>query len=137
MGQFRSRISQDDQEPRRRRAVHSSSARIATRVLLLLALAASSLALTQCRMVGDRLTGVDAGLFKRKGDCRAVCQDEFKARNKAETSLHVERVRACGGDPACLAEEEARHEAAVADSKAQRDACLNGCHQQGGGSVGH
>lgn len=137
MEQFRSRTTQDDQEARRLRAGHSSTARIAPRVLLLLALAASSLALTQCRMVGDRLTGVDAGLFKRKGDCRTACQDEFRERTRAEGDLHVQLVRACGGEPTCLAEEEARHEAAKQDIKAQRDACLNSCHQQGGGGVGH
>ncbi|MGH7732049.1 MAG: hypothetical protein ACRENJ_12460 [Candidatus Eiseniibacteriota bacterium] len=105
--------------------------------MLFLFLAVSTLGLTQCRMVGDRLTGVDAGLFKRKDSCRAVCQDEFKARNQAESALHQQQVQACAGDPACLAGEQARHTAAVADSKAQRDACLNACHQQGGGTIGH
>jgi hypothetical protein len=88
-------------------------------------------------MVGDRLTGVDASLFRGKGDCRAVCQDAFKERNKAENILHAQRIQACDGNPACLAEEQARHEAAVKDSKAQRDACINACHKQGGGTIGH
>jgi len=132
MEPYRSRSSHDVAEPRHPRSGHSSRARI----LLLLALVACSLALTQCRMVGDRLTGVNAVLLKAKSSCRTDCQDAFKARNQAEALLHVQRVQACGGNPACLAEEEARHEAAMRDSKAQRDACINACHQQGGGAIG-
>ncbi|MGH7732048.1 MAG: hypothetical protein ACRENJ_12455 [Candidatus Eiseniibacteriota bacterium] len=106
--------------------------RPATRVLLLLALITASLTLTHCRLVGDRLNGVDVGIFRRKDECLATCQDQFKARNQAEDILHAQNVAACGGNPTCLANEEARHIAAESDSKAQREACMNGCHQQGG-----
>lgn len=115
---------------------HRPPSRLATRILLLLALVAASLTLTHCRMVGDRLTGVDVNLFARRDECKARCQDEFKARNQAEDILHAQQVAACSGNAACLATEAARHVAAEAASKAARDACINACHQQGGGTIG-
>ena len=115
---------------------HRPLSRLTTRLVLLAALAAASLTLTHCQMVGDRLTGVDAGMFKRKNECLADCQAAFQARNQAEDALHAQNVAACGGDATCLANEDARYEAAQRLSKDQRDACMNGCHQQGGGSSG-
>lgn len=111
--------------------------RVVMRMLLLLALLAASMTLTHCRMVGDRITGASVDLFRRKDDCTATCQDQYKDRNKAEDTLHTQNVAACGSNATCLAAEDARHRAAEADSKAQRDACMLACaHQQGGGSVG-
>jgi hypothetical protein len=110
--------------------------RPATRLLLLVALATASLTLTHCRMVGDRLNGVDAGIFRRSDECKKKCQDEYQARNQAEDALHQQLLAGCVGDPTCILNENARHTAAEAASKAQRDACLNACHQQGGGAVG-
>lgn len=106
------------------------------RVLLLLALILATLALTHCQMVGDRLNGVGVGMFKRKDDCLAKCQSEFKDRNKAEDKLHKDNVKACGSNAACIAVEDARHQAAVGASQAQLDACQNNCHNQGGGGTG-
>lgn len=119
-----------------RRTPHRPPSRLATHILLLLALVMASLTLTHCRMVGDRLTGADINLLKRRDTCKTTCQEEFMARNQAENALHEQNVAACGGNPSCLAEEEARHEAAEAESKATRDACISGCHQQGGGTLG-
>jgi hypothetical protein len=110
---------------------------MATRMLLLLALAASSLTLTHCRMVGDRLTGVQADLLRRKDECKARCQDEFKDRNKSEDRQNEQNVQACAGGAACLAAEEVRHGAAQRASKLLRDACMEACeHHQGGGTGG-
>ena len=106
------------------------------RALLLLALMVATLALTHCQMVGDRLNGVGVGIFKRKNDCLAKCQSDFQARNQAEDRLHEQNLKACGGDKACVASENERHEAAEFASKSQRDACQNNCHNQGGGSSG-
>jgi len=105
------------------------------RGLLLLALLAASLTLIQCTQVGDGLTGVNVDLFRRKDECLAKCQDEFKARNQAEDILNAQNLAACGANATCIATENARHLAAQNDSKAQREACMNACHQQGGGIV--
>jgi hypothetical protein len=137
MEQFRSRGSQEDRDSRRRRAGHGSPARHAKRILLLLALAASSLALTQCRMVGDRLTGVEVDLLRRKSDCVKACKDTFKEQKKSENDAHVAAIKACAGNTSCLAEEAARHQGALQAIDAAYVACQNGCHTQGGGTVGH
>ena len=137
MEQVRSHSSQEDRDPRRRRAGHRSPARIATRILLLLALTASSLALTQCRMVGDRLTGLKVDLLKRKSDCIKSCKDAVKDQRKAESDAHTAAIRNCAGNTSCLAEEAARHAAALQAIDNAYVACQNGCHDQGGGTVGH
>jgi hypothetical protein len=55
---------------------------------------------------------------------------------KVEQDLHKANVDACAGDPTCLANEEARHEAAVAAIQDARKRCIDSCHQQGGGQGG-
>ncbi len=116
---------------------HRPPHRVATRVLLMLALFVASLTLTHCRLVGDRITGTSVDLLRRKNECTATCQDQFKARNMAEDQLHATNLAVCGGNTTCLNAEYARHAAAEADSKRQRDECMNACaHQQGGGSAG-
>jgi hypothetical protein len=107
-----------------------------TRALLLLALLVSTLVLTHCRQIGDSMNGLNADLFKRKDECLAKCQSDFQARNQAEDTLHQHNLAACAGNAACISAENARHEAAQTASKKQRDDCMNGCHQQGGGSSG-
>jgi hypothetical protein len=116
-------------DPRPRRA---ASQRIVMRAVLLLALAASTVALTQCQMVGDKLTGVQASVFKRKNDCIKDCQKDQKEAVKNEKKKHKDLERACGGNAGCLSEEKARYEAALqAIDAAYRD-CINNCHSQGG-----
>jgi hypothetical protein len=149
---FRSRSSHDGREPRTRRLWAFAApgtrarrsgppgltrARFATRMLLLVALAASSLALTQCRMVGDTLTGVRVDAFKRKGDCLKVCKDTNKNDRKAEMDLYASNISECGANAACRAAENARHDAALQAINAAYAACQNSCHSQGGGTVGN
>ena len=135
MKTFRSRNSLVVSDPPRPRAGRPSRARIGTRILLILALTASSVALTQCRMVGDRLAGVRVDVLKRD-ECVKGCKDTFKADKKAENEVHTEAIRNCRGNPTCLAEEGTRHAAALQAIEAAYAACQSGCHQQGGGSVG-
>lgn len=137
MERFRSRSSQDGSKRRAPASgVAGSRARLATRLLLLVALAVSSLALTQCRMVGDSLTGVRVDSFKRKSDCTRACKDAYKDDRKAEQDLYASNISACRGDAACKAQERARHDAAMAAIEAAYLACLNACHNQGGGTIG-
>ncbi len=97
-------------------------------------LAAAATSLTQCRIVDDRLTGVRLDPLRRSStSCVAQCQATANAAIRAESELHVSLVKACNGDPVCLAEEEARHEAAVASIQSARGVCVAGCHSQGGG----
>lgn len=107
--------------------------RLVTRLLLLLALAVASLTLTHCRMVGDRLTGVEVGPLGRSNDCLKRCRREYREAIRAEDRLNRERRHACRGNEECLREERRRHEAAEDAIEAAYRACRQGCHHQGGG----
>ncbi len=96
---------------------------------------AAALSLTQCRMVGEQLTGID---FQKAHPDRCINNCVTTANNliRDESVLHVQNVQACAGDSVCLALEEIRHEQAVDRIQAGRDACINDCHHQGGGQGG-
>jgi hypothetical protein len=107
-----------------------------TRVLLLLMFAASTLTLTHCRMVGDKLTGVQVGTFSRTNDCVKDCKKAKKDAEKAENRRHRDARRVCHGSRSCIEAEEARHRAALQEIEAAYRACVSGCHHQGGGRGG-
>lgn len=130
MDMVRGRNSHDTRESRA--GSTGAARRIVTRLVLLLALIVASLALTQCQMVTDNLTGVKASVFKRKNSCVRHCADERKDANKAEDKRHRDANKACSGDSQCLKEERARHDAAEDAIDAAYRACVNGCHNQGG-----
>jgi hypothetical protein len=93
--------------------------------------------LSQCTMVGDRLTGVRVDPLKKgASSCLARCQDTAQKALKQESALHVSRAKACASDPQCLEGEEDRHETAIRSIQTARRDCMNGCHQQGGGGNG-
>lgn len=115
------------------------SSRIA---LLILGATVLALVLNQCRMVGDQVTSpLTSGLGLQQqqnnhGNCISECAKAYADSNKVEAALHVANVKACGGDPTCLATEDARFEAAKARITSGRKACMDECHHQGGGSGG-
>ena len=111
------------------------ASRTLARVALLAALAVASLALTHCRMVGDRTTGITASVLKAKS-CLGICQNNADAAMKDEDKTNKDNLKACGSDATCVNQENARHDAAVAAIQAALVACQNNCHQQGGGGVG-
>ncbi len=118
----------------------TSSHRSLRIALLVVAAAALTLLLSQCRMVSDAVVapgGVGALAQQPKPkDCMRDCQDAFLAAIAAENGLHKANEKACHDDPVCLANEEARHEAAMAQISVDRKNCLDGCHHQGGGTGG-
>ncbi len=94
-----------------------------------------ALSLTQCRMVGEQLTGVD--LQKAHPDkCINNCVQTANQLIRAESDLHTQNVKACAGDSICLAQEQIRHDQAVDRIQMGRDQCINDCHHQGGGTGG-
>jgi len=111
------------------------------KIALLVAAAASlTVLLSQCRMVTDQITAPATRIAmtaQKPKDCTTNCQDQYTAAIKAENDLHRTNEQLCGTDPVCLANEEARHEAALAQIQANRKACLDTCHHQGGGSGGN
>ena len=90
------------------------------------------LLLTQCRSVTDNVFGrnIDAN---KASNCMNDCAKAGVAATQAENALHQANVAACNGDPACLAAEETRHDAAKNAVDAARKACQATCHDQGGG----
>jgi hypothetical protein len=95
------------------------------------------LTLTQCRMVGDKLTGLETS--RAPNSCIKTCNDSSKVDFENEQKAHEQNVMACQALPQpqrgeCLEAEEQRHEAEKARLTQVKMDCQNGCHQQGGGS---
>lgn len=132
------------------------------RLLLLAGVVLLAASITQCRMVTDRLVRVQADELGAN-NCMKECNNEAKEAREEEKELHKDRIEACKGKDdgdedlranppyrreqpgpgdkdkkksACLAAEEARHEAALKAIEARRLECVNGCHHQGGGQGG-
>jgi hypothetical protein len=104
--------------------------RIGLAALFVLAL----FSLSQCRMVNDRLVGVDVGLLRQTpAKCMDKCRKEAEKELKVEERVHLTYVRACNGNATCLASEDTRHQAAVQGIEDRRQECASNCHSQGGG----
>lgn len=106
--------------------------------LLVVAAAAMTLLLSQCRMVTDAVEPGHVGTLAQKPaqDCMRDCQAVYQTAQDAEQALHKANIKACNDDPVCIANEDARHDAAMAQLAADRKACFDTCHHQGGGSGG-
>lgn len=113
----------------------SSSARVVTRVLLLALLAVASVALSQCRMVGDNVTGVNVVSVMKAKSCLEQCQATADNLFNAEANVHQAKLKNCNGDATCIAQENERDAAVNATIQAALVRCQNFCHQQGGGST--
>lgn len=105
-------------------------------ILLAILCGVAVVALTQCKMTGDKVTGVqvtEGNRLTNRGDCVSNCAHEANDAMDAEKDLHKANVDRCHGDPACLDTENSRHTAAVQAIQDQRKHCMDRCHQQGGG----
>jgi len=109
--------------------IHRKTARVTLAILCAVAV----VGLTQCKLASDKVTGLDRA-HTPPGQCISACAHAANEAKKSESELHVLIVQACAGDEACLAQEQARHEAAVEAIHAEKKRCMDGCHQQGGGS---
>src|SRR5262249_52471456 len=65
-----------------------------------------------CRSVADNVLAARRGA-EETANCVSACARSANDAIRAESDLHVQNVRACAGESTCLAQEEARHEAAV------------------------
>ncbi|MGH7731919.1 MAG: hypothetical protein ACRENJ_11790 [Candidatus Eiseniibacteriota bacterium] len=121
-------------------AQHDRLRRAAARVGLLTVLGIVSLTVTQCRIVGDNVTGVR--LFRgQPTTCIKDCNDQYKLLFDQEQKLHQTNVENCQALPqpdraACLAAEDARHQARKAELSQAKIDCQNNCHHQGAGTAG-
>jgi hypothetical protein len=104
--------------------------------LFVVATVALAAALVTCKGVSDNVL-VPRPAVTPASDCIADCAHAANDAMRVESDLHVSNVKACAGDSLCLANEAARHVAAVNAIQAQRQQCQDNCHQQGGGNGGH
>ena len=104
--------------------------------LLVVVAAAMTMLLSQCRMVSDGVVAPGPGALAQKPaqDCLRDCQAVYQTAQDAEQALHKQNIQACGSDLTCIANEDARHDAVMAQLAADRKACFDRCHHQGGGS---
>ena len=98
-------------------------------------LGVTAVTLSQCKMVDERLTGVEV-TRNRPGECIAACAQVQATSMQAEAQRHTAAVQACAGDPVCLAVEEMTHEQNVLAIHAEFKACKDRCHHQGAGGGG-
>ena len=103
----------------------------------LFAVATVALAATivTCKSVTDNVLVSKQGATEA-ANCVSACAHAANELNRAENQLHTSNVHACNGDPACLAQEDARHDAALDAIQDFRKRCQASCHHQGGGSGG-
>lgn len=96
-------------------------------------------ALAGCTLIGDNITGVNAGTGPTT--CIKQCNDLYKVLYNEEQKLHDTNNNVCQALPqgernACLTTESARHAAAKDALGAAKVECQNNCHRQGTGSAG-
>src|SRR5262245_27048821 len=118
-----------DRRPAALRAARRTTMRLAKfrprlrRVLsfsaLAVTLAFTSVTLSQCRMVTDRITGVQP-LNGGSATCADKCRDIYKLSIIVENAIHTIKLQLCHGNASCIATENARHTAALAKIEANR-----------------
>ncbi len=120
-----------------RLAGHTLAVRRGIALLSVVALAAAAaVTLSQCRMVDERLTGINSTGLGAASNCFTQCAKAYNDSIRVESQLHVANVHACAGNETCLALEELRHEAAVNRIQTGRNQCQDNCHHQGSGTGG-
>jgi hypothetical protein len=103
----------------------------ATRVNLLLALAAATIALNRLHSVGDRPISVSVVPVAASDNCVKRCNEPFIKAIQAESTHHKEVVKnVCGGNFVCHRDENYRHQVALQKIMAEHKACTNGCPGQ-------
>jgi len=116
---------------------------------LLAVLAISMLALTQCRMAQDNVTGVNLGshvaMHGNRGleRCIRQCNDRYSDCRRAEDRKHSEALRQCEHKSdgrrrhECRRDEAHRHDAAKDRCRLEMQDCKRDCrYREGGGNGG-
>jgi hypothetical protein len=116
--------------------MHPARLRVLRRAAIYGALATlltlTAIALTQCTMVGDNLTGVSLSSVG-PGQCISQCAQQFNDAVKAEFERYARDVFACGRNKDCLKAAKAVHDANMDKIKDDFRKCREECHHQGGG----
>ena len=104
-------------------------------VLIAVAMVALAATLATCKSISDNVLSPRPPATET-ASCVSDCAHAANDAIRVESDLHVANVQACKGDAQCLANEDARHQAAVNAIQAQRQRCQDNCHHQGSGSGG-
>lgn len=115
-----------------------------TLAALAVLLGIAMLSLTQCRIVTDAVTGVDAksvSSLHGKSTCVQSCNERYKACKRAEDAAHKKSDDRCRkGHSAerklCQKAEQNRHKDAHKACVREKNACKKGCYNEGGGGGG-
>ena len=109
-------------------------------VALAAVLGLTAVGLTQCRMVDDKVTGVDLragnGQLSHKSSCTKQCNDQYKACVRAEEARHKAAKRACGHDAACKKAEDKKHRDNLKACETAKKQCKKSCYNEGAGNAG-
>ena len=104
------------------------------RLFLLALLGATSLAVTQCRVVDDTVTGVDIRATSRlrpSGACLHGCAATIGKARRDEHARHRAALSACGRDPVCKKLEQRRHRDVLRRLARLAMACRHECYDEG------
>ena len=121
--------------------------RVFTFVALAAALGLTAVTLTQCRLLDDSVTGVDArtvsGFNSGRSKCVHQCNEKFKACREKEDALHRANQRKCETftnsvqREGCMRSEETRHTAVHEACVREMQRCKKDCvYREGSGGGG-
>jgi len=114
---------------------HTSPLRSMAIIALAAALGLAAIALSQCRMVPDMVTGLTLapGRLSGRSSCVTGCNDQFEAALREEQNRHLAALRECGSDQTCRADENERHSVVEQQINDARRDCKKNCYNEGGG----
>jgi hypothetical protein len=117
---------------------HAARALRRARPALAAMLALALVGLTQCRAVGDRMTGLarGAGTLSARSSCMRACNDGFKTELRAEQSRFVLAKRACGWSLSCRKDEDLTHQQNLQLIEHAKKLCKRSCYNEGAGNTG-
>ena len=106
-------------------------------VLVACAVLAVSLAVASCQQISDPVT--DSGGLHGAIDistCIAACNATARVAIDQQVHSHNIVIYLCKGNTTCIANENARFQAALAQIESKRLQCISDCHHQGGANAG-
>ena len=114
---------------------HTRPRRSMALIALAAALGLAAMALSQCRMVTDTVTGLSLapGRLSGRSSCVRNCNDQYQDAFRAEENRHQAAVHECGSNRDCRAAENERHKAVTEQLNDARKDCKKNCYNEGGG----
>jgi hypothetical protein len=104
-------------------------------------LAVAAVTLSQCRHVGDSLTGAGVTVLNATlnahSDCIHRCNDTFHSDHDAEVRRHDSALDSCGDDSDCVRAENRMHHDRQQAIVRNMQSCKKGCHSRGPGAAGN